>query len=99
MVLPLVYDSLRFSDRVCNPGGWKIRSLGQLYQFVKATSLTGTLKSLVFSEGHSALSTLLQRHDEMLSRCYVDNLQNNGVKIVDNLSSSGNATVRSLQHS
>ena len=43
--LPLLQDSLRFSDRVCNPCGRKIRNLGQLYKFVKAanTSLTGTL--------------------------------------------------------
>ena len=42
--LPFVRDSLRFSDRVCNPCGRKIRNLGQLYEFVKAanTSLTDT---------------------------------------------------------
>ena len=138
--LPFVQDSLRFSDRVCNPCGRKIRNLGQLYEFVKAanTSLTGTpihrskrtlatpekaspswrksksvrvnspaakkpareaspaksRKSLAFSGENSALSTSLQRHDEMLSRLNVDNLPNDGVKIVY-LNPSGNVTVRS----
>lgn len=49
---------------------------------VKATFLTGTPKSLFFSGGHYALSTSVQKHDEMLSRFNVDNLQTNGVKIV-----------------
>lgn len=42
--LPLVHDSLRFSDCVCNPCGRKILNLGQMYQFVKVatTSTTGT---------------------------------------------------------
>ena len=36
-------DSSRFSDRVCNPCGRKIRNLGQLYHFVKsATTTTST---------------------------------------------------------
>ena len=142
--LPLVKDSLRFSDRVCNPCGRKIRNLGQLYEFVKAanTSLTGTpiqrskrtlatpekaspswrksksvrvnspaamkpareaspaksRKSLAFSGEISALSTSLQRHDEMLSRLNVDNLPNDGVKIVY-LNPSENVTVRSPQDS
>ena len=39
----LVQDSSRFSDRVCNPCGRKIRNLGQLYHFVKnATTTTST---------------------------------------------------------
>ena len=39
----LVQDSSRFSDRVCNPCGRKIRNLGQLYHFVKnATKTTST---------------------------------------------------------
>ena len=128
-------DSLRFSDRVCNPCGRKIRNLGQLYEFVKAanTSLTDTpiqrskrtlatpekaspswrksksvrvnppaakkpareaspaksSKSLAFCGEKSALSTSLQRHDEILSRLNVDNLPNDGVKIVY-LNPSGN---------
>ena len=36
--LPFVQDSLLFSDRVCNPCGWKISNLGQLYEFVKAAN-------------------------------------------------------------
>ena len=133
--LPFMQDSLRFSDRVCNPCGWKIRNLGQLYEFVKAanTSLTdtpiqrskGTLatpekaspswrksksvrvnspaakkpareaspakssKSLAFCGENSALSMSLQRYDEILSRLNVDNLPNDGVKIVY-LNPSGN---------
>ena len=39
----LVQDSSRFSDRVCNPCGRKIRNLGQLYHFVKnATAMKST---------------------------------------------------------
>ena len=42
--LPLTQDSAKYSDRVCNPCGRKIRNLGQLYQFVKkaATATTST---------------------------------------------------------
>ena len=39
----LEQDSSRFSDRVCNPCGRKIRNLGQLYHFVmNATTTTST---------------------------------------------------------
>ena len=42
--LPLTQDSAKYSDRVCNPCGRKIRNLGQLYQLVKkaATATTST---------------------------------------------------------
>ena len=39
--LPFVH-SMQYSDPVCNPCGWKIRNLGQLYQFIKATSKAST---------------------------------------------------------
>ena len=48
-----------------------------------------SLKSLAFSGETSALSTSLQRHDEILNRLNIDNLPNDGVKIVC-LNPSGN---------
>ena len=33
--LPLIQDSAKYSDPVCNPCGHKIQNLGHLYQFVK----------------------------------------------------------------
>ena len=45
--LPFVY-SMQHSDRVCDPCGGKIRNLGQLYQFIKAT-ITSTASTLVKS--------------------------------------------------
>lgn len=42
--LVLLNDPSTYSDRVCNPCGRKIRSLGQLFQFVKAGT-TPTLNS------------------------------------------------------
>ena len=55
----------------------------------KEASPAKSLKSLAFSGETSALSTSLQRHDEILSRLNVDNLPNDGVKIVY-LNPSGN---------
>ena len=43
--LVLLHDPATYSDRVCNPCGRKIRSLGQLFQFVKAGT-TPTLNSI-----------------------------------------------------
>lgn len=42
--LPLTQESSKYSDRVCNPCGCKIRNLGRLYQFVQraATATTST---------------------------------------------------------
>ena len=40
--LPLTQDSSKYSDRVCNPCGRKIRNLGQLYQFVKKAATVAT---------------------------------------------------------
>ena len=55
----------------------------------KEASPAKSLKSLACSGETSALSTSLQRHDEILSRLNVDNLPNDGVKIVY-LNLSGN---------
>ena len=40
--LPLTQDPSKYSDRVCNPCGRKIRNLGQLYQFVKKAATVAT---------------------------------------------------------
>ena len=37
--LSLTQDSAKYSDRVCNPCGHKVRNLGQLYQFVKKAAI------------------------------------------------------------
>ena len=44
----MLHDHARYSDRVCNPCGRKIRSLGQLFEFVKAGT-TPTLNSVSVS--------------------------------------------------
>ena len=46
--LVLLHDPATYSDRVCNPCGRKIRSLGQLFQFVKGGT-TPTLNSVSVS--------------------------------------------------
>ena len=40
--LPLTQESSKYSDRICNPCGRKIRNLGQLYQFVKRAAIATT---------------------------------------------------------
>ena len=132
-------DSLRFSDRVCNPCGRKIRNLGQLFHFVKnATTTTSTpvktskrnldtpdktsppwrksksvrvrspigrtplrkvpplmrsKKSLAIENVVNTSSALLVEESEMLSHMNVEDLPNDGVKIVF-MDPSGNVTVR-----
>lgn len=50
--LVLLHDPATYSDRVCNPCGRKIRSLGQLFEFVKAGT-TPTLNSVSTSTKHT----------------------------------------------
>ena len=40
--LPVVQDSMRYSDQVSNPCGRKNHNLGQLYQFIKAAVASTT---------------------------------------------------------
>ena len=135
----LVQDSSRFSDRVCNPCGRKIRNLGQLYHFVKsATTTTSTpvktskrnldtpdkasppwgkskservrspidrtplrevpplmrsKKSLAFENAVNTSSALLVQESKMLRHMNVEDLPNDGLKIVF-MYPSGNVTVR-----
>ena len=45
VALVFLHDPVIYSDRVCNPCGRKIRSLGQLFEFVKAGT-TPTFESV-----------------------------------------------------
>ena len=135
----LVQDSSRFSDRVCNPCGRKIRNLGQLYHFVKNATTTKSTpvktskrnldtpdkasppwgkskservrspidrtplrevpplmrskKSLAFENAVNTSSALLVQESKMLSHMNVEDLPNDGLKIVF-MYPSGNVTVR-----
>ena len=51
VVLPFVHF-MQYSDRVCNPCGWKIRNLGQFYRFIKAV-ITATARTPVKSTKHT----------------------------------------------
>ena len=53
--LPLVQDSMQYSDRVCNPCGWRICNLGQLYQFIKAAIISKA--STLVKSGKDTLDT------------------------------------------
>ena len=53
--LLLVQDSMQYSDRVCNPCGWRIWNLGQLYHFIKAAIISRA--STLVKSGRDTLDT------------------------------------------
>lgn len=68
--LPLVQNSLRFFDRVCNQCGRKIRNLGHLYQFVKAATSKYTDKN-IFSFPSPPPLLFFQPNSHPLERFFV----------------------------
>ena len=89
--LVLLRDPAIYSDRVCNPCGPKIRSLGQLFEFVKAGT-TPTLNYVSKSTKRTPAtpekaspswrkSKVVMSWDEMQSNLNVDDLPQTGLQV------------------
>ena len=103
--LVLLRDPAIYSDRVCNPCGRKIRSLGQLFEFVKAGT-TPTLNSVSKSTKRTPAtpekaspswrkSKVVMSWDEMQSNLNVDDLPQTGLQVkVVYMIPSGTVTTR-----
>ena len=103
--LALLRDLAIYSDRVCNPCGRKIRSLGQLFEFVKAGT-TPTLNSVSKSTKRTPAtpekaspsrrkSKVVMSWDEMQSNLNVDDLPQTGLQVkVVYMIPSGTVTTR-----
>ena len=91
--LPLLQDSMKYSGRVCNPCGRKIRNSLASKTPLREVSPAKSRKSLAFSGENISSYDLMERENKMFSRLNVENLPNDSVKIVY-LNQSGNVIVR-----